>query len=74
MINSVILMRVQPGKAKIALDAVKRFKEVKTVFLVFGRYDMVAFAELASLDAVKTFSSKINAIKEIRSSETLIEG
>jgi len=74
MINSVILMRVQAGKAKAALDAVKKFKEVKTAFLVFGRYDVVAFAELVSLEAVKELSSKVNAIKEIRSTETLMQG
>jgi len=74
MINSVILMRVQPGKAKDALDAVKKFKEVKTAFLVFGRYDIVAFAEVVSLEAMEKLSSKVNAIKEIRSTETLMQG
>jgi len=74
MMNSVILMRIQPGKVKDALAAVKKFKEVKTAFLVFGRYDIVAFAEVVSLEAMEKLSSKVNAIKEIRSTETLMQG
>jgi len=72
--NTCILIRVLPGKAASALEAVKRFSEVKSAYFVFGRYDIVAFAEGETLEGISSLSSKINAIEELKSTETLIEG
>jgi DNA-binding Lrp family transcriptional regulator len=72
--NACILIRVLPGKAAAALEAVKKLPEVKSAHLVLGRYDIVAFAEAPTFEAVSSLSSKINAIKELKSTETLIEG
>lgn len=71
--NGCILIRVLPGKAVAALEAVKKFPEVKRAYFVFGRYDIVAFAEAPTYEALSSLSSKINAIKELKSTETLIE-
>ena len=68
-----ILIRVAPGKGKAALEAVKRFSAIKKVHLVFGRYDIVAFAEAQNYEAVSTLTANINAIKELKSTESLIE-
>jgi DNA-binding Lrp family transcriptional regulator len=72
--NACILIRALPGKAAAALEAVKKLPEIKSAHLVLGRYDIVAFAEAPTFEAVSSLSSKINAIKELKSTETLIEG
>ena len=72
--NACILIRVLPGKAAAALEAVKKLPEVKRTHFVLGRYDIVAFTEAPTFEALSSLSSKINAIKELKSTETLIEG
>lgn len=71
--NSCILIRVLPGKGSAALEAVKNFPEVKSASTVFGRYDIVAFAEAPTYEELSTLSTKLNAIPAIKSTETLIE-
>jgi len=56
------------------LDAVKKIPEVKSAYFVFGRYDIVAFVETPSYDAVSKLSNKLHAIVGTKSTETLIEG
>jgi len=74
MVRACILIRILPGKAKAALNAVKKIPEVKSAYFAFGRYDIVAFAEAPNHEAISTLSTKANAIKAIKSTETLIEG
>lgn len=71
--QSCILIRVLPGKGTIVLDALKKIPEVKSAFLVFGRYDVVAFVEAPTYEALSTLTTKVNAIPETKSTESLIE-
>jgi len=71
--QSCILIRVLPGRGKAALAALKKFPEIKSAHLVFGRYDIVAFAEAPTYEALSILTSKVNAIPENKSTETLIE-
>ena len=68
------MIRVLAGKASAVLEAVKKFPEVKSAHLVLGRYDVVAFAEAATYEALSILSAKVNAILGTKSTETLIEG
>lgn len=68
-----ILIRVLPGKGTAVLEEVKKIPEVKSAFLVFGRYDIVAFAEAATYEALSTLAVKVNAFPETKSTESLIE-
>lgn len=67
------MIRVHPGKGEAALAALKKLPEIKSAHLVFGRYDIVAFAEAPAYEALSTFTRKVNAIPENKSTETLIE-
>jgi len=71
--NSCILIRVLPGKSSAALEAIKKFPEVKSAHLVLGRYDIAAFAEAPTREDLSALSAKVNAIPETKSTETLIE-
>jgi DNA-binding Lrp family transcriptional regulator len=72
--NACILIRVLPGKNQAVLEAVKKFRQVKSASIVLGRYDVVAFAEAPTYEDLSTLSNKVNAIPETKSTETLIEG
>lgn len=71
--QSCILIRVLPGKGVEVLEAVKKFPEIKSAYLVFGRYDVVTFAEAPTFEALSTLTAKVNAIPETKSTESLIE-
>jgi len=71
--DACILIRVIPGKASEALEAVKKFPEVRTAYSVFGRYDIVAYVEAPTYEAITKITDSINAINVLKSTETLIE-
>lgn len=71
--QSCILIRVLPGKAAEVLEAVKKFPGIKSAYFVFGRYDIVAFAEASTYEALSALTTKVNAIPGIKSTESLIE-
>lgn len=72
--QACILIRALPGKTTVVLGAVKKFQEIKSAFMVFGRYDVVAFAEAPNYEDISALTAKVNAISEIKSTESLIEG
>jgi len=71
--DACILMRVVPGKASEALDAVKKFPEVRKAFFVYGHFDIVAFVEAPTYEALSKITANINALDVLSSTETLIE-
>lgn len=71
--KACILIRVLPGKGEAALKAVRKFPQVKKAYLVFGRYDIIAFAEAPNYEAVSALTANVNSIKELKSTESLIE-
>ncbi len=73
MLNACILIRVVPVKAKEVLEALKKFKEVRKVFMVLGRYDIAAFIEVPEYKTVSNLSRKVNSLQGVRRSETFIE-
>jgi len=68
-----VLIRALPGRGEAALEAVRKFPEVKKAHLTFGRYDIVALAEVPNYRAASTLTAKINSLKELKSTESLIE-
>ena len=72
--QACVLIRVLPPKGPAVLDAVKKIPGVKSAYFVFGRYDIVAFVEAPSYDAVSVSSNKLHAVAGTKSTETLIEG
>jgi len=72
--NACVLIRAMHGKVMTVLEDVKGVKGVVKAFPVHGRYDIVVFAEAPDYNSVSKVSSEINAIKGIKSTETLIEG
>jgi DNA-binding Lrp family transcriptional regulator len=58
---------------KRILKEVKNIDNVKDAYVVYGRFDYIVHLEAESyLEIVKT-AARINALKNIRSTETLVE-
>jgi len=72
--KACVLIRVVPPKGPSVFDALKKIPEVKSAYFVFGRYDIVAFIDAPSYEALSALSSKLHAIAGTKSTETLIEG
>jgi len=56
------------------MQAVKKVKGVKEASFVLGRWDIAILIEAPSYKAISAITAKINAIPDLRSSETLVEG
>jgi len=76
MIMAFVLIRVGTGEHMDFEKSVKEKNEkiegVKTVYLVFGRYDLVAHVETSGLDALPYITDKIRANEGVVSTESLI--
>jgi uncharacterized protein with GYD domain len=73
MTNACILVRLTVGKHTATREAVKKFKEVKEAFFVFGRYDMAVLARAQDRNTLIKLAAKVNALPGVRATETLIE-
>jgi len=73
MLNACVLIKVVPVKADAILKAINGMPEVKKVYFVYGRFDIVAFLEAVDYKNVREISGKINSIDGVRSTETLVE-
>lgn len=69
-----ILIRAMPGKVTKVLENVKKCRGVVKAFPVYGRYDIVAFAEAPDYGSISKISMEINGIKGVKTTETAIEG
>ena len=73
MLNACVMIKAVPTRLDAILEAVKKMKEVKKAYLAYGRFDVVAFVELEGYHDVMAFSTRINALDGVRSTETLVE-
>jgi len=58
MTKAYILVEALPGKAIELINAIKSLTGVKTVHLVTGPYDVIAFVETADLKSLGEFIVK----------------
>jgi len=70
--KACVLMKVSPGKHKEVAEAVKKFKEVSVVFPTLGRQDVVANVESPGHRELASLISQIQALANVRGTETLI--
>jgi len=72
--SALVLARAVAGQGMKAMQAVKKVKGVKEASFVLGRWDIAILIEAPSYKAISAITAKINAIPDLRSSETLVEG
>lgn len=73
MVVAGILINTAPGKAKRALDAIRKIKGVTRAYGVFGRYDIIAMVDVKDLDsAAAIVVEQIGKTEGVTRTETLI--
>ena len=73
MVTACILIKTIPTRIENILKALKEFKETVKTYVVFGRWDLVAYLQIDDYHDLKEITSRINSIEGVRSTETLIE-
>jgi len=73
MIQACMLIEALPGKVETVLDHIKKIESVRKAFMVFGRFDIVAFVEAQDYEAVRKLSLTVNAIEGVEQTETVVE-
>jgi DNA-binding Lrp family transcriptional regulator len=72
MLNACVLIKTIPTRIAATLAEVKKFKQVRKVYAVYGRWDIVAFMDVSEYRELKEITAQINAMKGVRSTETLV--
>ena len=72
--QACILIKTFPTKIVQVLDAVRHIKAIVKSYPVYGRYDVVAFIDDASLEIIHEVTREVNAIKGIKTTETILPG
>jgi DNA-binding Lrp family transcriptional regulator len=71
MLNACVLIKTIPTRIQETLSEVKKFKQVKKAYMVYGRWDIVALMDVSEYKELKAITAEINAMKGVRSTETL---
>jgi len=72
-IQAYVFIRVLKGNANVVLRAVSRIKGVKSARMVTGRYDVVAFIEVESIEELgKLVATRIHRVRGVQSTETAV--
>jgi len=71
-IVAFILINTGPGKAWDVSKATSKLEGVKMAYAVTGPFDVIAYAEVADIDALKDLITKIHDIKGAQRTQTAI--
>jgi DNA-binding Lrp family transcriptional regulator len=72
-LDACILLKTVPLQTDAVLSKVRSLDGVRKAFVVYGRYDMVAFAQADAYPQIRKLTGQINSMQGVRSTETLIE-
>ena len=73
MISACVLIRTEHGKFHDATAKLKQFNEVKEIFQVHGRFDVVADIEAPDFESLGTTVLRMGRIAGVVFTETLVE-
>lgn len=69
---AVVLIACEAGRYHEVAERVAKIRGVTRAFPCFGRWDVVARIEADDLDGIADVALRINGLKNVRASETLI--
>lgn len=72
-LNACILVKTTPLQTEDVLSKAGKLRGMRKVFMAYGRFDLIAFAEGTNYPAIRQITAEINSIKGVRSTETLVE-
>jgi DNA-binding Lrp family transcriptional regulator len=71
-ISVYILVEVERGEPWQIASEISKIEGVKTAHAVTGQYDIIVYAELDDLDALKNVIKKIHAIEGVQHTQTAV--
>lgn len=71
--NACIMMKTVPTKTLEVAESVRKIAGVMKAYVVYGRWDLVAFAKFTEYRHLMDLTAKINSLEGVRSTETLAE-
>jgi len=71
-INVYILIQVERGEPWPVAEKIMKIEGVKTVHIVTGQYDIIAFAELKELHDIKDLIRKILGTEGVQHTQTAV--
>jgi hypothetical protein len=69
---AAVLIRVAPQQEMTVLDGLRTLEGLSYVYLLFGRYDMVALVRALDLHAASDVVARIRGVDGVVSTETLV--
>ncbi len=72
-LNACILIKTKPLQSNEILEKSKKLKGIRKIFMAYGRFDLVAFAEANDYPELRNLTGALNSIAGVRSTETLVE-
>ncbi|OYT52213.1 MAG: AsnC family transcriptional regulator [Desulfurococcales archaeon ex4484_217_2] len=73
MVKGIVLISTEAGTEEDVLTELNKYPEVKSAYLVYGIYDVVALIEGESLDDIRSIVfNKIRKIKPVKSTVTMV--
>jgi DNA-binding Lrp family transcriptional regulator len=72
-LNACVLVKTKPAASDAVVSELRKLKGVRKAYVVYGRFDLVAFIEGADYPALRQLTGVVNAIEAVRSTETLAE-
>lgn len=73
MISACVLIRTEHGKFGEVTERLKQFREVKEVFPVHGRYDVVVDVEAPDYESLGSAIVRLNRMAGVVFTETALE-
>lgn len=73
MISACVLIRTEHGKFEQVTERLRQFSEVKDVFPVHGRYDVIADIEAADYVSLGSAILKMNRMGGVVFTESAVE-
>jgi DNA-binding Lrp family transcriptional regulator len=71
-LEAYILINAEPGMIWTVAEAASRMEGVKTAHAVTGQFDVVVYVEFLKMDDLSRIIEKIQALKGVRRTQTLI--
>ena len=73
MLSACVLIRTEHGKFQEVNTRLKQFKEIKQIFPVHGRFDVVADVEAADYETLGAVILRLNRMAGVVFTETALE-
>jgi DNA-binding Lrp family transcriptional regulator len=71
-VNVYILVQVEKGEPWLVAAEISKIHGVKTAHTVTGQYDIIVFAELDGLDALKEIAKQIHHLEGVQHTQTAV--